>query len=272
MGEYGNSAVRAKEKLEASRAGSGEKNKTLLIIFIAFMAVCYVGGLFVGRFLANNETDLHSIFTGIGTFLKLNMCYIALVVNIVMGVIGFALYGNVEKLANKWDGEDDDLINEVESKLFYPGAISTLMMLFNFFAFGVSLCHLSLGDAYKDRFIFIVAFSTSILLFSFIGEMILQGKCLSLEKKLNPEKRGNILDIKFQEKWFDSCDEAEKMIVYKASYDAFKYSSYIYAVAWILAVMADLIFKSGILPVTMVSAMWIIQTVIYLRASRKYSM
>ncbi|MDY4515087.1 MAG: DUF3169 family protein [Lachnospiraceae bacterium] len=38
--------------------------------------------------------------------------------------------------------------------------------------------------------------------------------------KPNPEKTASVYDTKFQKKWMDSCDEAEKILIREATIQA----------------------------------------------------
>jgi len=38
---------------------------------------------------------------------------------------------------------------------------------------------------------------------------------------MNPEKTASVYDMKFQKKWLETCDEAEKIIVGKCAFKAF---------------------------------------------------
>ena len=40
-------------------------------------------------------------------------------------------------------------------------------------------------------------------------------------KKTNPEKTASVYDTKFQKKWLDSCDEAEKIMIGKCAFKAY---------------------------------------------------
>ena len=270
MSEYGNSAIKARAKLEESKNNSKESNKKLIITLVIAAVLLYVGGYFVGQFVANNEADLSSVMSGLGNFLIVNAYYFASVVSIIMCDVGFSLYAKASKLADKWDGEDDVLMDEVERILFYPGAIAQVMMVISIMAFGVSLCIFSTENASKNQILFTILIATGVMLLSFIWAAILQGKVVSLEKKLNPEKRGNVLDIKFQSKWLESCDEAEKLTIYKAAYDSFKISTYVFGGALIIAILAEFVCRTGIFPIILVSVMWLIQLIVYMNSARKH--
>lgn len=49
---------------------------------------------------------------------------------------------------------------------------------------------------------------------------MIQQKCVDSAKKTNPEKTVSVYDIKFQKKWMDSCDEAEKIMIGKCAFRA----------------------------------------------------
>lgn len=40
--------------------------------------------------------------------------------------------------------------------------------------------------------------------------IIIQQKAVDINKIMYPEKTASVYDLKFQKKWVDSCDEAEK--------------------------------------------------------------
>lgn len=60
---------------------------------------------------------------------------------------------------------------------------------------------------------------------AFLGIMaevvIIQQKSVDCVKIMNPEKTASVYDMKFQKKWLETCDEAEKIIVGKCAFKAF---------------------------------------------------
>ena len=63
-----------------------------------------------------------------------------------------------------------------------------------------------------------------------------------LTKELNPEKKGSVYDVKFVDKWEDSCDEAEKILIYKCAYKTYNKMSGLYIGLWIFCVFGNAIF------------------------------
>ena len=50
-----------------------------------------------------------------------------------------------------------------------------------------------------------------------------QIRYVKLLQKTHPEKKGDPPSPKFQEQWLDSCDEAEKEVIYRSAYKAYIY-------------------------------------------------
>ena len=98
----------------------------------------------------------------------------------------------------------------------------------------------------------------------------MQGKVVALEKKLNPEKRGNILDLKFRKEWIESCDEAERVALYRAGYDVYKLMSNLFIYAWLFAFIVSSCTGVGMFAMIIVTILWLCQTVCYFIATMKY--
>ena len=113
---------------------------------------------------------------------------------------------------------------------------------------------------------FIVAVAAFIAVM--VETIIIQQRCVDAVKRMNPEKTASVYDVKFQRKWMDSCDEAEKIIVGKCAYMAYAAANAVMAI--ILAVCA-LIFNTGFLPSFAVCVIWFVLQFIYYRETIRYS-
>lgn len=72
---------------------------------------------------------------------------------------------------------------------------------------------------------------------------------IDLEKKLNPEKKGNPFEIHFLKKWEASSDEGEILMTAKACKKAFFVGQIACLVMWVVSLVCMLAFQTGILPV-----------------------
>ena len=96
-----------------------------------------------------------------------------------------------------------------------------------------------------------------------IWQLFIQAKTIDLEKKLNPEKKGNIFDSNFSKDWENSCDEAEKAKIYKSGYKAFKVAVISCMAMWIISVFGQLFFNTGLLPCITLTVIWLSMTIAY---------
>ena len=101
-----------------------------------------------------------------------------------------------------------------------------------------------------------------------VETIIIQQRCVDAVKRMNPEKTASVYDVKFQRKWMDSCDEAEKLMIGKCAYKAYAAASAVLAI--IFAVCA-LIFNTGFLPSFAVCVIWFVLQFIYYRETIRYS-
>ncbi len=243
-----------------------------MLIFIGLMVISVLIGFFMGGIatgLASSESIVEKF-----ALLKDNVIritpYVALLLNLILCVIGFCMYAKNKKMSDAWDGEDEKIIDQIETRQSIALVISSIMMVLNFLFFGVGFAvdaHLKEGLTIENIGL-IIGFLTFI--FSFVWEMILQGQVIALEKKLNPEKRGNILDMKFRKEWIESCDEAERMNIYRTAYDVYKFMSNLFIYAWLLTFIVSAATGTGLFAMVMVALLWLIQTAAYFKAAAKY--
>lgn len=78
-----------------------------------------------------------------------------------------------------------------------------------------------------------------------VETIIIQQRCVDAVKRMNPEKTASVYDVKFQRKWMDSCDEAEKLMIGKCTYKAYAAANTACAVLAITFAVCALIFNTG---------------------------
>lgn len=168
---------------------------------------------------------------------------------------GWVLYGKAKRLVQNWDGEDEDAMEEAEEQLSWALLLSSLARILDFFFLAAG----SMGSDGTLRPLFVVA----AFLISCAVLTLLQQKVVDLEKTMNPEKQGSVYDIKFQKKWFESCDEAEKAQIGQASCKAYQAGSMTCLVLWLVLVILDHVFAFGLVPIFVVLLIWAVLTVSY---------
>ncbi len=79
-----------------------------------------------------------------------------------------------------------------------------------------------------------------------------------------PEKQGDPSSRKFQQQWLDSCDEAEKELIYKSAYRSYICITRTIPGLLLLTMLGHLFFNTGIMAITVVAVVWLVVTLSYL--------
>ena len=99
--------------------------------------------------------------------------------------------------------------------------------------------------------------------------LALQGALVRATRVLYPEKQGSVLDPKFQKEWFDSCDEAERQMIWQCGYTAMRAVSRALLVLFVVLIILGLVVPIGPVPMLVLGVLWLVQTLSYQRAALK---
>lgn len=178
------------------------------------------------------------------------------VVTLIVSIVVLIVYRNSRKTFLAWDGEDEEVMNQVENRLSYALWLTSMNTIWNYFVFGTAFC-LDYWSAIEQRYALNSAgFMVITFLIGIILLIVEQQKIVNLEKEINPEKKGSVYDTKFQKKWEESCDEAELFIIYKSAYKSFQVTQNLCIGLWLFCVLGGFIWNFGAVPVLLVSVIW----------------
>ena len=273
-------AVNKDEKSKpASKAEKNKReNKAALKKFIPMLIVCAViGGLVGGA----------SSFIGYSDFSGSIAEAVLLIVNmvspwavIILGVLSFivcwviyrkarAMYEGALTAATSAgeSGEpDEQIIEAVEDKLSQGMFILSVIMIVQMLFFGIMMADL---ENIADYSFALAMAATGVFVAGNLAQLKQQQLMVDLEKEMNPSKKGSVYDAKFRDKWEESCDELEKVIIYKSAYKAYKTTALTCIVLWVVTATLSIAFKTGPLPSVAVTVIWLVQTVSYCREAMK---
>ncbi|MBE5954284.1 MAG: DUF3169 family protein [Lachnospiraceae bacterium] len=254
----------AKEKKLAKRKKDDKKN---LVIMLIVTIACGVLGYFAGMIIDKLQEAGYGLpeFTEevIGK-LSLIMPVVFFILNAILAIVAIACIRKSKKEFKLWDGEDEDVAEKMENRVAFPLYMSSLVLIINMFLFSVC-ANLDINSKLSDKWEDILGIVLlSVFILSYVVVVIVQKKVIDFTKDMNPEKEGSIFDAKFVKKWENSCDEAQKLHIYKAGYASYKVTSNVCMVLWIVCLIADLFGNVGLLPMTMVFVIWISSTIGYI--------
>ena len=175
-----------------------------------------------------------------------------------------------KKLIGMWDGEDEELADIIDGKISTAMWISSAALVVSYFLIAASY---SAGFAAFDSRLGTYAVFASIVGFLaiMVETIVIQQMCVDAAKHTNPVKDVSVYDMKFQKKWVDSCDEAEKIMIGKCAYKAYTATGTVCAVLAIVLAVCALVFGIGFLPSLVVCLIWLVNLSVYCREAMRCS-
>ena len=198
--------------------------------------------------------------------------FASLILSILVIVVSSVIYNNSRKEFELWSesDEDEEIIDKIEEKLSYILLFTSVNLIMGFFFFGVA----SMLPASNQQVSFNLIKGLSCFvgfLLCVVSSILIQKKVVNLEKEINPLLKGSVYDVKFSEKWIDSCDEAIKLGIYKSSFKAYKAVTNTCILLWLICVLGYGLWDFGVMPLVMVTVIWLVQTIAYCMESIKSS-
>lgn len=198
--------------------------------------------------------------------------WLLIAVALVLPAVCLPIYRQARKLVESWDGEDEVVSEKAEEKISLVMWISGTGQIVGYFLVCASYAAgFQLFDGETPKGLLSLCLGVVGLLAVMFENMRIQQMSVDMTKRLYPEKTASVYDVRFQKKWLDSCDEAEKILIGKCAYRAYAAGNYTCAaLAGILAVCA-LVFNTGFFPSLAVCTVWMVMQCVYCRESIKLS-
>lgn len=173
-----------------------------------------------------------------------------------------------EELENAEDEQGDQIEYEME-RISFLGMVSSIA--------GMVLAMILLATGYSMDYIASLEISGNRTLMFVFLVFILNGvyngywqvRYVKTIQKIYPKQKADIASMKFQEQWLKNCDEAEREMIYQASYQTYLSMNKLVSVLAVAAMLCHLLWNTGILAVAMVGIIWIALTFFYCRACVK---
>lgn len=242
-----------------------------VLYLLAVGTVCGVAGFFLGRFIRyfKNSSSAGYFKNDFNLFLAYAIPVIALIIMFIFFGISIFSCIKASKTFKVLNLDDEESVMKLDQSLNLPITLMNIWTILNllFFSLFVEILEFcKISDIYYN----ILSVGTVVFpIVTYIATIMITRKCVELIKKINPEKQGDILDVNFKKKWEESCDEAQKLIIYKSSYKAFKKTNSICGLLWVICLIAQISFNVGVMPVLCVSAIWLVLVIKYCVESAK---
>ncbi|MFW5890895.1 MAG: DUF3169 family protein [bacterium] len=217
----------------------------LLAIGGVFGAIFSIGLLKFGD--AGGLTKLSLI----GDFLIDNSVYIFMFLVIVLFLPsvylffkGKELYENIDHLA---DDEYEVKAKVANRKLDISLTINSIFMILNFLVLGTTF------DIASSNFLMVLI----IFFINILAAALFEIYVIRFIQKLDARLKGDPTSFKFNKEFIDSCDEAEKLKIYKSGYYAFKTSKSTSLCFIVITTIGNMVLGTGALPI-FISCIWML--------------
>lgn len=250
-----------------------EDKKAFKKFIVITVIATIVGGIIGGSSVALKETLGGSVPNFLRNIFEVIAPYANIVLSLLIILIYKVVYSKSRKEYDLWKlkNEDDDKIDIIVEKLSYLMLFNSVNMILGFLFFGVGSMFLIFNNN-SDGFNIIKIIC---LLGGFIlceaSSILIQKNIINFEKEINPLLKGSVYDRKFSQKWLDSCDEAIKLRIYKSSYKAYTSVSTTCVILWLICIIGYDLWNFGVMPMVMVTIIWLVQTISYCLESIKQS-
>ena len=248
-------------------------DKRILLTFILMVAACGGIGYFFGMITAKTEeTDTFAQAVEVMKDAVIQSFPVLFMIVAVLSIIIPAIaYIRCHKMYQKLqaDRDNDELWDHLEDALNGPLITSSLFSIANMCLF---LCFVygAVTDKLDERYgKTVLLIGLVVFVISTVMGIVIPHLVIKIEKELNPEKKGNVLDSKFREVWMDSCDEAQQMMVYKSAYKAFSNTNMVCIWLVVITFVCAMLFKTDILSMIVVCLVWFINTLSYMLHAAK---
>ncbi len=241
------------------KSAAKSENRKALPLFIAIVIVAALVGFGVG-FAAVNAEDadwVGAFKTGLSHVLSTAAPYVLVLAAIFLLAYTIIVYKSAKTQIAGLREDDEVALARVDRMLSVALSIVSTLMIVAYFFLAAMLCYM---DRYSIALCFTALGCFVVLLVVYI---VSQQKFVDLVKRLYPEKRGSVYDMKFVKKWYDSCDEAERLRIGQASRTACIASQTACLALWLLLIVSHMFFQTGLLPIAVVSIIWLSTSITY---------
>ncbi len=245
-----------------------KKNRAAFIKFITILVISAGLGFIVGYTSMANSLSIGEIIENYQIKI-IQISPVLLFTSSFIIIFAFLDYFKGKKLvsyATSTQKEED----YDQAEKFLEKALSKTMYLTiaSFTSFGIMIA--GFAGLFEKKDIVIVIISIALFITSMILATFIQLSVIKQIKLISPEKKGYVLDTKFQKEWFDSCDEAEKAIIGQASYKSYMATSKAIIVAFLIFTVMSMLSKMGPIPMIVLGGIWFVQYYTYAKASKGY--
>lgn len=232
----------------------------LIILIAALVGAVIGGGIAIFGLDKFGETGL-GLFQGLMRKSALGLLGCLTAVSVLLGEFNLVRQRRLVKRLETAQDEEADVLEDAFEALGSWGMILTHvgMALAAIFLASVT-SDMQKGSGSNRLLIICILF---ILLYAYEG--FWQVRMVKTVQKAFPQRQGDPASRRFQKDWLESCDEAEREVIYKSAYQAYSVNVKLYGVLLAVALLGNMMWGTGILAVVLVGIAGCTTTITYCR-------
>ncbi len=238
--------------------------KALKVMGSAMVVGGVLGSIFGGIYQVSLETGSGFDGTGITELIRSVLAPLLGIIFAACVILEERTYRKLKRICERQqtaeDEECDQLEYEEEKEGGFGMNVSVVSQILSILVltFGYSMKYIT-TDGHAIPFLA----ACVVFIACFIYNYFWQIRYVKLVQKTHPEKKGDPASLKFQEQWLESCDEAEKEIIYRSAYKTYMTVNRTIPVLLAGTMVAHLYLDTGIFAVVVVSAIWMLTQFTY---------
>lgn len=254
-----------------------QQNKKALGKFLLIMLCSVLFGGVVGFFgcVAVDSYDVITVSEKLGSRITIALgCGMPIVMTVLLMItLVYALWA-IKTTRKEWETAQN--LEDEEFDSWYETSDARLETALEFVSFSTIINYFGFSAVfytvlyYEENIMYgLFLLGLAVLIITIISSIMLQSRIVDMVKVINPEKNGSVYDMKFQDKWIESCDEYEQLMIYKATFKVFKVLNFVCTMLWMVFTILALVIKLSLWPVTIISFIWLLMTATYTLECRK---
>lgn len=244
-----------------------KKAKNAILIFVLLLILGGATGGILSAVIGENESVIANIFEWIGQRILDSSNYLLVSLGIFCNVTAFVIYKRQVRCFLHTEEEDTEGLYNIEKNLNIGISILSIWTILSCMLYGFTFMKYK-SMVRLDEAISELMYSAFFII-SLIAAIFIQRQMVNFIKKMNPEKNGDVLSVHFQKEWVESCDELERMIIYKSAYKAYTVMQFVFSFAFLVVMLAAIYYDVSVFTYFIVIALWLVFNLVYIIESMR---
>ena len=205
-------------RIKKTKTTTEEKTRGIRDLLFKMLVSAVIGGilgLLIGYLHFSQQGDLPAFTPRWLALIQGLILPGLLIITLLSIILQESIFRKLKEVSGLLEAAEDEDFHRLDYEEERIGAllvganVMSQVLCIVLFSFGYSFDYLKDLPALSSCLVFIICFV-------YCGCM--QARYIQLTQAVHPEKKGNVASRKFRQQWLESCDEAEKEIIYQSAY------------------------------------------------------